>query len=108
MSTSAQNRNCSIAYKSRFIVESRIRNLKSDIKVRPLFLQNDERIGSLVFVIILALMVYSILETLCRRENINITSRTLLEIFGKLSLIKLVDNDGEILILEDLSYYHWE
>ena len=53
-------------------------------------------------------MVYSILETLCRRENINITSRTLLEIFGKLSLIKLVDNDGEILILEDLSYYHWE
>jgi hypothetical protein len=30
---------------------------------------------------------------------------TNLEIFGKLSLIKLVDNDGEILILEDLSYY---
>jgi transposase len=96
------------AYKSRFIVESRIRNMKSDIKVRPLFLQNDERIESLVFVTILALMVYSILETLCRRENINITSRTLLEIFGKLSLIKLVDNDGEILILEDLSYYQSE
>jgi transposase len=82
--------------------------MKSDIKVRPLFLQNDERIESLVFVTILALMVYSILETLCRCENINITSRALLEIFGKLSLIKLVDNDGEISILEDLSYYQSE
>jgi transposase len=31
-------------YKNRDLVETRMRNLKHDIKVRPVFLQNDDRI----------------------------------------------------------------
>ncbi len=50
------------AYKSRHWVEDRFRNTKSTLKIRPVFLQNDDRIGSLVLVTVIALTVYTLIE----------------------------------------------
>ena len=38
-------------YKQQWLVERRHRDLKSSLKVRPIFLQNDDRIAALISVI---------------------------------------------------------
>ncbi len=82
-------------YKSRNLIEARIKNFKHTIKVRPLFLQSDERIASLVFVNVLALIAYSVLELLARRSGMEaMTARRLLDGFRGLSVIFLQMKDG--------------
>ncbi|MDI6886866.1 MAG: hypothetical protein QMD22_11120, partial [archaeon] len=44
-----------IAYKGRDKIEKRISTLKSTVRIRPLFLEKDEEIAALVFVIMLSL-----------------------------------------------------
>ena len=84
-------------YKSRNLVEVRIRNFKQTIKVRPLFLQSEERIASLVFVNVLALMVYSVLELLARRRGMTeVTARRLLEGFEFLHMVLVEFEDGGV------------
>jgi transposase len=93
------------AYRSRYIVESRIRNMKNEIAVRPVFLHNDNRIRSLVFISILALMVYTLIEVLARRSLApRITTRKLLLIFQKINIIEITLRRGERLqLVEDLT-----
>jgi transposase len=96
-------------YKSRNLVEVRVRNFKQTVRVRPLFLQSDERIASLVFVNVLALMVYSILELLARRGGMEVTGRRLLEGFQGLSVIFLQMEDGTREVLtEELTPWQGE
>lgn len=96
-------------YKSRNVVEVRIRNFKSTLRVRPLFLQSDERIASLVFVNVLALMVYSILEVLARRRGMTaMTARRLLEGFEFLAMVTIYFEDGEVSMVEELSPWQRE
>lgn len=100
------------SYRTRYIVESRIRNMKSEVKVRPIFLHDDKRIASLVFMSILALMVYSLLEILARRSGIMtvwgrnknpVTARQLMFVFATINLVRHRLKDGsEIRIVEDL------
>jgi transposase len=89
-------------YRSRYIVESRIRNMKNEIAVRPVFLHNDDRIRALVFVSVLALMVYTLMEIMARRSRIGsvwgnrnapITANQLLLLFGKIGLVELTMKD---------------
>jgi transposase len=93
------------AYMGRYVVEARIRNMKSNLAVRPIFLHSDQRIQALVAVTVLALMVYSILEVLARRSGMaKMTARQLLFHFQKLILIKLTMKDGEHMnIVEDVT-----
>ncbi len=89
-------------YRSRYLVEARIRNFKDEIAVRPVFLHNDERIRALVFVSVLALMVYTLMEIIARRSrmlsvwgnrNAPITARQLLTLFGRIGLVELTMKD---------------
>ncbi|MBI2937617.1 MAG: IS1634 family transposase [Thaumarchaeota archaeon] len=85
------------AYRSRYLAESRIRNLKNDIAVRPIFLHDDRRIRALVFISILALMLYTLIEIIARRRGLRsvwgnkmtpITTNQLLLIFTRINVIE--------------------
>ncbi len=93
------------SYRSRYMVESRIRNMKNEIAVRPVFLHKDERICSLVFVSIISLMVYSLLEILARRSmETKLTARRMLYLFEKVNIIMITLCDGQkIMRVEDLT-----
>lgn len=49
-------------YKEQWVVEQRHRDLKGPLRVRPLFLHNDDRIAALVSLVGLALLVFGLLE----------------------------------------------
>lgn len=49
-------------YKDQWIVEQRHRDLKQTLKVRPLFLHNDDRIEALIAIIGIALLIYGLIE----------------------------------------------
>jgi hypothetical protein len=55
-------------YKQQWMVERRHRDLKQTLRVRPIFLQNDDRIEALVSVVGLALLVFGLIETELRRR----------------------------------------
>jgi transposase len=54
-------------YKAQEIVERRNKDAKSTLRVRPIFLHNDDRIRALVSVVGLALLVYGLIEATVRR-----------------------------------------
>ena len=49
-------------YKDQWIVEQRHRDLKQTLRVRPVFLHNDDRISALIAVIGIALLIYGLIE----------------------------------------------
>lgn len=76
-----------IACKARDKVEKRISTLKSTVRIRPVFLEKDEEIAALVFVIMLSLLIYSIIEMLCRKRWEKMTVRQAFLKFEFLSII---------------------
>jgi transposase len=54
-------------YKDQFVVELRHRDAKQTLRVRPLFLHNDDRIAALISIVGLALLVFGIIEAGVRR-----------------------------------------
>jgi transposase len=85
-------------YKSRHLNESRFRAFKSDLKVRPVFLKTDDRIKALLFINILALTVYCLVEWLCRKNNIYITARVALRKLRKIKLVEFHMSDGKKIV----------
>ncbi len=55
-------------YKEQWVVERRHRDLKQTLRVRPIFLHNDDRIEALVAVVGIALLVFGLLEADVRRR----------------------------------------
>ncbi len=57
-------------YKDQWIVEQRHRDLKrpSPLKVRPVFLHNDDRISALISVVGIALLIFGLIEADLRRR----------------------------------------
>jgi hypothetical protein len=49
-------------YKDQWIMEQRHRDLKQTLKVRPVFLHNDDRIHALIAVIGIALLIFGLIE----------------------------------------------
>ena len=49
-------------YKDQWVVEQRHRDLKQTLKVRPIFLHNDDRITALIAVIGIALLIFGLIE----------------------------------------------
>jgi transposase len=54
-------------YKQQQIVERRNRDAKSTLKVRPVFLHNDDRIDALLSIVGLALLIFGLIEADLRR-----------------------------------------
>jgi transposase len=57
-------------YKNHRHVERRMRNLKSDLPIRPIYLQRDDAIVALCFVCVVALMVYTLIERDCQADPV--------------------------------------
>jgi hypothetical protein len=57
-------------YKDQWIVEQRHRDLKraAPLRVRPVFLHNDDRIGALIGVVGIALLIFGVIEADLRRR----------------------------------------
>jgi hypothetical protein len=55
------------AYKDQQVVERRHRDLKQTLKVRPIFLHNDDRIYALIGVVGIALLIFGVMEAGLRR-----------------------------------------
>jgi len=53
-------------YKNHRHVERRMRNLKSDLPIRPIFVHRDDALVALCFVSVVALMVYTLIERDCQ------------------------------------------
>lgn len=72
-------------YKDQHQIESRFRNLGSDLGISPIWLQKDNRIAALALVFVLALIVYTLLELCSVRAGLEgkkyhkLTARALLE-----------------------------
>jgi hypothetical protein len=54
-------------YKDQQIVERRHRDLKETLRVRPIFLHNDDRIFALVSIVGIALLIFGLMEASMRR-----------------------------------------
>ncbi len=75
-------------------IEKHIRTIKGPIRVRPMFLHKQERIESLVFICMLALLVFSILEMLAKRAGISMTGESILKQFQTSAVIHTTFRDG--------------
>lgn len=80
-------------------VEKRIWVLKGPLQVHPLWLHKDERLVSLVLVLMVALLVYCLLEHLVRQAQRQLTGRALLEAFASYSVVLVRFGDGSQLWL---------
>ncbi|MCA1680480.1 MAG: IS1634 family transposase [Actinobacteria bacterium] len=54
-------------YKDQQIVERRHRDLKQTLKVRPIFLHNDDRVYALISIVGIALLIFGLIESQARR-----------------------------------------
>jgi len=79
-------------FKDQALLERRFRNLKSELSVHPLWLQDEDRIRALVLVCVLALLVYALLERCSERAGLStryyhkMTARELIYAFGMVLL----------------------
>jgi transposase len=80
-------------------VEKRIWVLKGPLQIHPLWLHKDERLVSLVLVLMIALLVYCLLEHLVRQAQRQLTGRAMLEAFGGYSVVLLRFGDSSQLWL---------
>ena len=88
-----------VRFKRQEVVERRFKAVKGPVQIRPIFLHKQERIEGLIFVAMVALLVYTILEMLCRRAGQPITARQVLEKFERLGAVYIQFSDGSVLKL---------
>jgi len=82
------------AYKRRDVCEQAMRILKSDLKVRPIFLHNDNRVAALAYITVFALMVFTLLNALAKRLGLGTTARHLFDRFYTVTFVKIRQLDG--------------
>ena len=80
--------------KEQDVAEKRFAILKGPLQVHPLWLHKDERLVSLVLVVMIALLVYCLLEHLARQAQRQMTGRALLELFANYTVVRVNFADG--------------
>jgi transposase len=80
--------------KGQDVAEKRFAVFKGPLQVHPLWLHKDERLVSLVLVIMLALLVYCLLEHLVRQAQRHLTGRAILDAFATYAVVWLRFADG--------------
>jgi len=86
-------------FKEQHYCESANKDLKGPLRIRPIFIQNQARIESLIFILFLALMVYMLIERWYRNgvdepRLCKTTTSTLLNVFRNYALTVIVSKDG--------------
>jgi hypothetical protein len=64
------------------------------LSVRPLYLHSDQRIESLIFIILLALLVRVLLQLRCQRAGLSLSTDRILAAFAPLAATDLTFVDG--------------
>ena len=100
-------------FKEQHYSESANKDFKGPLRIRPIFLQNQARIESLIFILFLSLMVYMFLERWYRNsvtepKQRKTTTKTLLSCFRNYALTVMVRKDGIQEIPNSLSFYQQE
>ncbi len=85
--------------KGRDRIEKRSGIFKGPLAVRPMFLEKVERIRAMVFICLVALLVYSLLEQRARQAGLAVTGRKVLERFAVCSAVLTTFADGTTLLL---------
>jgi len=83
-------------YKARNPIEARIRDLKSSVKIRPLFVHTDARIQALVFITVVALQVYSLIEWEAEKVQQDWTTNLLKRAFSGICILQTLNEDHSI------------
>ena len=81
-------------FKAQDGVEKSNRTLKGPLSVRPLYLHSDQRIESLIFIILLALLVRVLLQLRCQRAGLSLCTDRILATFAPLAATELTFVDG--------------
>jgi len=84
-------------YRDKDGVEKRFHICKSDLRVSPVYLHQDQRIASMLMLNMLALLAYSLLERQLRQQGLQLTTRQLIKRLQHLSLIETHCHDGSCL-----------
>lgn len=93
--------------KGRDRVEKRIGIFKGPLAVRPLFLEKVERIRAMVFICLVALLVYRLLEQRARQVGLPLTARKVLERFAVCSAV-LTTFTNETTLLLAVPFSAWQ
>lgn len=84
-------------YRQKDSVEKRFTICKSDLKVSPVYLHQDKRIASMLFINMVALLAYSLLERQTRQTGLQLTTRQIIKRLETLTLIETHFGDGSCL-----------
>jgi hypothetical protein len=85
--------------KGRDRIEKRIGICKGPLAIRPMFLETLARIRAMVFLCLVALLVYTLLEQRARQAGLGVTGRKVLERFAVCSAVLTTFADGTTLLL---------
>lgn len=81
-------------YRQKDGVETCFHVCKSDLKVSPLFLHKDKRISSMIFLNMLALLAYNLLQRQVQQQGLQMTSRRIIQQLEHLVVIDTICIDG--------------
>jgi transposase len=81
-------------YREKDGVEKCFRISKSDLKVSPLFLHKDKRIASMLFINMVALLAYTLLQRQIQQQGLQMTTRRLIQRLDQITLIETRCWDG--------------
>ena len=84
-------------YRQKDGVEKRFTICKSDLKVSPVYLHQDQRIASMLLLNMVALLAYSLLERQIRQQGLQLTTRQIIKRLETLTLIETHCRDGSCL-----------
>ena len=84
-------------YRQKDGVEKRFHVCKSDLKVSPVYLHQDQRIAAMLLLNMLALLAYSLLERQVRQAGLQLTTRQLIRRLDSLTVIETLCLDGSCL-----------
>jgi len=81
-------------YREKDGVEKCFRICKSDLEVSPLFLHKEKRIASMLFINMVALLAYTLLQRQIQQQGLQMTTRRLIQRLDQLTLIETRCHDG--------------
>ncbi len=84
-------------YRQKDGVETCFHICKDDLQVSPLYLHQDQRIATMLFINMVALLVYTLLQRQIQQQGLQMTTRRLIERLDRLTLIETHCWDGSCL-----------
>lgn len=81
-------------YREKDGVETCFHVLKSDLKISPLFLHKDKRISSMIFINMVALLAYNMLQHQAQQHGLLITTRQIIAKLDNLVVVETLYLDG--------------